>query len=134
MNSACELQDLAEELGVSHIHVRYQFPKLTVDLTHERFGLDHNRCILCSRCVRVCDEVEGAHTWDVSGRGFRCLLVSDLGEPWGASDTCTSCGKCVQVCPTGALFSKGKSVAEMRKDRGFLRYIVTARKERQWIR
>lgn len=133
MNSACELQDLAADLGVSHIHVRYQFPKLAVDLTHERFGLDHNRCILCSRCVRVCDEVEGAHTWDYSGRGAGTLLVSDLGEPWGDSDTCTSCGKCVQVCPTGALFSKGKTVAEMRKDRGFLKYIVTARKERQWI-
>ena len=45
-----------------------------------------------------------------------------------------SCGKFVQVCPTGALFVKGKTVAEMRKDRGFLKYIVTAREKGQWIR
>lgn len=134
MNGACELQDLAAEHGINHIRLRYRFPALPVDLTHERFGLDHNRCVLCTRCVRVCDEVEGAHTWDMSGRGAGSVLITDLGEPWGESDTCTSCGKCVQVCPTGALFTKGKTVAEMRKDRGFLKYIVTARKERQWIR
>ena len=60
-------------------------------------------------------------------------LITDLGQPWGQSDSCTSCGKCVQVCPTGALFSKGKTVAEMEKDRGFLKYIVTARAKGQWI-
>lgn len=134
MNGACELQDLAAELGVDHVRLRYRFPRLGVDTSHERFGMDHNRCILCTRCVRVCDEVEGAHTKDVSGRGAHSVIITDLGEPWGESDSCTSCGKCVQVCPTGALFSKGKSVAEMRKDRGFLKYIVTAREKRQWIR
>jgi bidirectional [NiFe] hydrogenase diaphorase subunit len=132
-NGNCELQDLAAQLGVDHVRVRYQFPSLPVDVTHERFGLDHNRCILCTRCVRVCDEVEGAHTWDVAGRGTLSMIISDLGEPWGQSDSCTSCGKCVQVCPTGALFSKGKSVAEMQKDRRFLKYIVTAREKKQWI-
>ena len=132
-NTACELQDLAAELGLDHVRLRPQYPKLGVDLSHERFGLDHNRCILCTRCVRVCDEVEGAHTWDVSGRGRNSLVITDLGEPWGASDSCTSCGKCVQSCPTGALFSKGKTVAEMHKDRSFLRYIVTAREKKQWI-
>ncbi|MCP5118989.1 MAG: 4Fe-4S dicluster domain-containing protein, partial [bacterium] len=50
------------------------------------------------------------------------------------SDSCTSCGKCVQVCPTGALFTKGVTVSEMRKDRRFLKYIVTAREKHQWIR
>jgi bidirectional [NiFe] hydrogenase diaphorase subunit len=133
LNGACELQDLAAELGVDHIRLEPQYPKLAVDLSHERFGLDHNRCILCTRCVRVCDEVEGAHTWDVAGRGRNSRIISDLGEPWGESGTCTSCGKCVQVCPTGALFSKGKTVAEMRKDRSFLRYIVTAREKKQWL-
>jgi bidirectional [NiFe] hydrogenase diaphorase subunit len=81
----------------------------------------------------VCDEVEGAHTWDVSGRGRNSRVITDLGEPWGDSDTCTSCGKCVQVCPTGALFLKGKTVAEMRKDRSFLKYITTAREKQLWI-
>lgn len=134
MNGQCELQDLAEELGLDHVRLRYLFPKLSVDTSHERFGLDHNRCILCTRCVRVCDEVEGAHTWDLKGRGVNSLIISDLGEPWGQSDTCTSCGKCVQVCPTGALFSKGRTVGEMHKDRRFLKYIVTAREKHQWIR
>jgi len=132
-NGACELQDLASRLGIDHVRLRYQFPSLPVDTSHERFGIDHNRCILCTRCVRVCDEVEGAHTWDVSGRGAGCRVITDLGEPWGSSDSCTGCGKCVQVCPTGALFDKGRTVAEMRKDRGFLKYIVTAREKKQWI-
>ena len=133
MNGDCELQDLATELGIDHVRVRYQFPSLPVDLTHERFGLDQSRCILSTRCIRVCDEVEGAHTWDMQGRGTNSRIISDLGEPWGASDSCTSCGKCVQVCPTGALFTKGKAVGEMRKDRKFLKYIVTAREKKQWI-
>lgn len=132
-NGACELQSLAAALGIDHVRVRYQFPKLPVDVTHERFGMDQNRCILCTRCVRICDQVEGAHTWDVAGRGTHSRIISDLGEPWGESDSCTGCGKCVQVCPTGALFAKGKSVAEMRKDRSFLKYIVTAREKQQWI-
>ena len=71
---------------------------------------DHNRCILCTRCVRVCDEIEGAHTWDVNGpRHRRAQVITDLNSPGGQSETCTGCGKCVQVCPTGALFEKGES-------------------------
>ncbi len=132
-NGACELQDLATRFGVDHIRPRYQFPAVPVDTTHERFGIDHNRCVLCTRCVRVCDEIEGAHTWDVAGRGTASRIISDLGEPWGESQTCTSCGKCVQVCPTGALFHKGTAVAEMRKDRSFLKFLVTAREKKQWI-
>ena len=133
-NGDCELQDLAAELGIDHVRLRYQFPALSVDTSHERFGLDHNRCILCTRCVRVCDLVEGAHTWDISGRGAKSVIISDLGEPWGKSESCTDCGKCVQVCPTGALFEKGSGVGEMRKNRSFLKYIVTAREKHQWIR
>jgi len=133
LNGACELQQLAADLGVDHVRLAPQYPKLEVDLSHERFGLDHNRCILCTRCVRVCDEVEGAHTWDVAGRGRNSRVIVDLGKPWSESETCTGCGKCVQVCPTGALFLKGKTVAEMRKDRSFLRYIVTAREKKVWV-
>ena len=133
-NGNCELQDLAARLGVDHVRFSYRSPALSVDLSHDRFGLDHNRCILCTRCVRVCDEVEGAHTWDVAGRGVESRIISDLGTPWGSSDTCTSCGKCVEVCPTGALFDKGAGVGEMRRDRGFLKYIVKARERGEWIR
>ena len=134
MNGNCELQDLAADLGIDHVRLRYQFPKLSVDTSHERFGVDHNRCVLCTRCLRICDEVEGAHTWDLSGRGSKSLVITDLGTPWGQSDTCTNCGKCVQVCPTGALFEKGKAVSEMKKSRGFLKYIVTAREKGEWVR
>ena len=130
-NGHCELQFLAQKLGITHVHFRYRYPDLDVDASHERFSVDHNRCILCSRCVRVCDEIEGAHTWDVMGRGIQALVITDLAEPWGSSETCTGCGKCVHVCPTGALFEKGKSVAEMLKRRQFLPYLTQMREENQ---
>lgn len=111
-NRHCELQDLASELGLTHFDLPAVHPQLDVDASHDLFAIDHNRCVLCTRCVRVCDEVEGAHTWDVQGRGIDARVVTDLGTPWGESPTCTSCGKCVQVCPTGALFEKGRAVGE----------------------
>jgi bidirectional [NiFe] hydrogenase diaphorase subunit len=133
-NGNCELQDLATELGIDHVRVPYRHQKRAVDLSHERFGLDLNRCIACTRCVRTCDDVEGAHVWDMAGRGEKLHLVADLGEPWGESKNCTSCGKCVQVCPTGALFTKGVGIGEMKKDRSFLKYIVYGRERHQWVK
>jgi bidirectional [NiFe] hydrogenase diaphorase subunit len=113
------------------VRVPYHYPKLPVDATHARFAIDHNRCVLCTRCVRVCAEIEGAHTWDVAGRGIDARVITDLKLPWGESETCTSCGKCVNVCPTGALFEKGKSVAEMSKWRGFLSYLASMKERTQ---
>jgi bidirectional [NiFe] hydrogenase diaphorase subunit len=130
-NGHCELQTMAQNLGITHIHFPYRYPKEHVDASHDRFVIDHNRCILCTRCVRVCDEIEGAHTWDVMGRGIGSKVVSDLNEPWGSSETCTSCGKCVHVCPTGALSEKGRSVAEMLKRRQFLPYLTMMREEHE---
>jgi bidirectional [NiFe] hydrogenase diaphorase subunit len=130
-NGNCDLQSLALALGVTHVHFRYQYPRMPVDASHERFVMDHNRCILCTRCVRVCDEIEGAHTWDVMSRGVDCRVITDLNQPWGKSESCTSCGKCVQVCPTGALTEKGKSVAEMAKRRQFLPYLTLMREGRK---
>ena len=69
-NGHCELQTLAQEQGLTHVRLPYRNPELTVDASHERFTVDHNRCILCTRCVRVCAEIEGAHVWDVMGRGI----------------------------------------------------------------
>ncbi|HEX4086937.1 MAG TPA: bidirectional hydrogenase complex protein HoxU [Chthoniobacteraceae bacterium] len=129
-NGHCELQDLAAEHGMTHVRFPYLYPNATVDASHDFFVLDHNRCVLCTRCVRVCDEVEGAHTWDVMGRGAKSRVITDLNEPWGESDTCTKCGKCVQVCPTGALSSKGKSVGEMVKRQAFLPFLTQMREAR----
>ncbi len=126
-NGHCELQNLAQKCGVDHVKVPYRSAAYQVDSSHETFRLDHNRCVLCTRCVRVCDEIEGAHTWDVMGRGTDCLVITDLNRPWGESDTCTSCGKCVQVCPTGALVKQGTSVGEMTKDLHFLPYLSRRR-------
>jgi bidirectional [NiFe] hydrogenase diaphorase subunit len=126
-NGHCDLQSLAQAQGLTHVQFPYRYPKLPVDASHERFVVDHNRCILCTRCVRVCDEIEGAHTWDVMGRGIESMVITDLRQPWGESDTCTSCGKCVQVCPTGALFEKGRIGAQMAKKRDFLPYLAMMR-------
>lgn len=127
-NGNCELQTLAAKLGVDHIRFEYLHQHLPMDASHERFALDHNRCVLCLRCVRVCDAVEGAHTWDVRGRGVTSRIVADLDRPWGESTSCTDCGKCVQMCPTGALFKKGATVGEMIKEREFLCRILDRRR------
>jgi bidirectional [NiFe] hydrogenase diaphorase subunit len=80
--------------------------------------------------VRVCDEVEGAHTWDIRGRGINSQLITDLHQPWGESSSCTSCGKCVQVCPTGSLSEKGNGAGEMEKRNDFLVYLAQMRGEK----
>lgn len=127
-NGSCELQTLAARLGVDHVRFDYLHQQLSMDASRERFALDHNRCVLCLRCVRTCDAVEGAHTWDVRGRGVTSRIVADLDRPWGESVSCTDCGKCVQLCPTGALFRKGATVGEMVKEREFLMRLLGRRR------
>ena len=111
-NGSCELQAVAVAVGMDHSRFPYRYPQRQVDASHPLFSLDHNHCILCTRCVRVCDEIEGAHVWDVAGRGADCRIIAGLDQPWGAVAACTSCGKCVEVCPTGALIHNHDSTAE----------------------
>jgi len=121
-----------KNLGIDHVRLRYQFPSLPVDTSNERFGIDHNRCILCTRCVRCLRRSGGSPHWDVSAAApDRASLPI-----WASLGQVRHLHRLRQVragMPTGALFDKGRTVAEMRKDRGFLKYIVTAREKKQWI-
>ncbi|MBN1219412.1 MAG: molybdopterin-dependent oxidoreductase [Anaerolineae bacterium] len=101
----CELQNSAYNEGMTHWPLQPNWEPYPVDASHPHFVLDHNRCILCRRCVRACAEMSGNFTLGMQERGADTILVADLNVPLGES-TCISCGSCVQVCPTGALIDR----------------------------
>jgi formate dehydrogenase major subunit len=111
----CELQQLGYRYQMDNTRYPYAWPALPVDSQHEYLVIDHNRCILCGRCIRTCDEIVGVHTLDFGYRGWKDVVVADLNQPLGQS-TCISCGACFQACPTGAIFSKKSAYKGRRTD------------------
>jgi len=114
-NGKCELQKLGYKVEMDSIRYPHLFPQCNVDTSHPWYVMDHNRCIMCTRCIRVCKEVEGAHNWDVMNRGHQVRIISDFNTPWGESTTCTSCGKCLHACPTGAIWPKAIVQGQLEK-------------------
>ncbi|MCX7977193.1 MAG: molybdopterin-dependent oxidoreductase [Bellilinea sp.] len=103
--SDCELQNAAYGEGMTHWPLQPNWQPYPVDASHPYFILEHNRCILCRRCIRACSELVGANTLGVEERGAKTFVIADLNVPLGES-SCVSCGMCVQVCPTGALIDR----------------------------
>ncbi len=103
----CALHDLADELGVGESRYGGGVSHLALpcDESNPYFVFDPAKCIVCSRCVRACDEVQGTLALTVQGRGFASKVAASQDEPFLASE-CVSCGACVQACPTEALVEK----------------------------
>ena len=125
----CELQDMANQLGVDHVMFERKFTKDDIDSSHDFLVIDRNRCILCTRCIRVCDEIEGVHTLDLKLRGKDSQVIMDLDEHWGNSCSCTSCRKCAKVCPVGAIYIEGEPV-EHTKRKDIAEFIMARRKRK----
>jgi len=105
MSGDCELQNLAYRYGLDSWLYPRPYTPMPVDATRQYFVMDHNRCILCRRCVRACGELVGNHTLGVRERGANSMICADMNVPFGLS-SCLSCGTCLQVCPTGALMDR----------------------------
>ncbi|MDB5461410.1 MAG: fdh2A, partial [Caulobacteraceae bacterium] len=118
-NGDCELQDVAGQVGLRQVRYGYEgadhvFAKkngaanpdfLKKDESNPYFTYDPSKCIVCSRCVRACDEVQGTFALTISGRGFDSRVSASQNEPFLSSE-CVSCGACVQACPTATLTEK----------------------------
>jgi formate dehydrogenase major subunit len=98
------LFDLADGFGVGQDTLPRGSGRGT-DLSNPVIAVDHDACILCDRCVRACDDVQGNDVIGRSGKGYATRIAFDLNDPMGKS-SCVTCGECVQACPTGALTNK----------------------------
>ena len=104
-NGDCELQDMAGAVGLREVRYGYEGDNhlgLDKDTSNPYFTFDTSKCIVCSRCVRACEEVQGTFALTISGRGFESRVSAGMSENFFDSE-CVSCGACVQACPTATL-------------------------------
>ena len=107
-NGDCELQDMAGAVGLREVRYGYAGDNhldAEIDDSNPYFSFDPSKCIVCSRCVRACDEVQGTFALTIEGRGFESKVAASIGESFLDSE-CVSCGACVQACPTATLTEK----------------------------
>jgi len=106
-NGDCELQDMAGAVGLREVRYGYDGDnhlKAEKDESNPYFTFDPSKCIVCSRCVRACEETQGTYALTIQGRGFESKVASGI-ENFLDSE-CVSCGACVQACPTATLMEK----------------------------
>jgi formate dehydrogenase major subunit len=109
-----EIKEMAQRLGVTETRYGWDGARHSgqaKDESNPYFTFDPNACIVCSRCVRACDEVQGTLALTVEGRGFASRVVASQAESFVASE-CVSCGACVEACPTTALMEKSLIAAK----------------------
>ena len=106
-NGDCELQDMAGAVGLREVRYGYEGEnhlKAEKDESNPYFTFDPSKCIVCSRCVRACEETQGTFALTISGRGFESKVASGINN--FLDSECVSCGACVQACPTATLIEK----------------------------
>ena len=104
-NGHCELQEMAGVVGLREVRYGYEGANhlaAAKDTSNPYFTFDASKCIVCSRCVRACDEQQGTLALTIQGRGFDSSVAASQGVPFMDSE-CVSCGACVQACPTATL-------------------------------
>lgn len=115
-NNDCELQDTAAQVGLRDVRYGYAGENhldQPADTSNPYFDFDPSKCIVCSRCVRACEEVQGTFALTIDGRGFGSKVSAGLASDSFLSSECVSCGACVQACPTATL--QEKAVKEIGK-------------------
>jgi formate dehydrogenase major subunit len=109
-NGDCELQDMAGTVGLREVRYGYEGdnhlrnPEALKDESNPYFTYDQSKCIVCNRCVRACEEVQGTFALTIAGRGFESRVAPGATDFFGSE--CVSCGACVQACPTATLTEK----------------------------